>query len=125
MILALHTVAPTLRRSVLAANHAVGTTGMKRMRPLLWGMLSGCILGFGMFLLGANVDRGGVGDEPASPALVIWSVLHWPTGALLNRSDTVYQAVMVIVGYWTIIGVATGLLVSLFCTWSARRRHQI
>jgi hypothetical protein len=94
------------------------------MRPLLWGMLSGCILGFGMLLLGIKVDNSGVGDEPASPGLVIWSVLHWPTRALLNRSKTVYQAVVIIVGYWTTIGVVIGLLVSLFRTWRARRRHQ-
>jgi hypothetical protein len=110
--------------SVLAANHKVATADMKRMRPLLWGVLSGCILGSAMFLLGINLDHPWVGDEPVNPALVIWSVLHWPTRAMLNRSHTVYQAVVIIVGYWITIGVAAGILMWLFRTWRARRRDQ-
>ena len=98
---------------------------MKRMRPLLWGVLGGCILGFVMFLIGINLERPWVGDEPVGPTLVLWSALHWPTRAVLNRSHsyTVYQTLVIIVGYWITIGVVAGILISLFRTWRARRSH--
>ena len=113
----------------MAAVAELGSLGrsarMNRKRPLVWGMIGGCLFGCAMLLLGISLDDAWrAGDHVnMSPVLVIWAVLHWPTRALLDHSHAFYQAIAIVVGYWTIIGVVAGLLVSLFRTWRAKRRR--
>jgi hypothetical protein len=59
-------------------------------------------------------------------ALAAFWLAHWPLNALQHYNLSVYSYAAVIVGYWTIIGAAAGLLLWLVrdCKQRGYRRHR-